>query len=240
MNAKKIIVFCTLFFSFSGHSQTIAEVFQRLVKQYSSAQPLQYKSSYMMYKDADSKKVTESYAGVFIKNASNEVYVKIGPTEILNSKKVNVRASDAQKAVLISDPVKNYMGEFDMKSLLELCKVESFIDYNTYWEITLMVKQFSALPYSKIVIQVTKGYFLQKQVFYYDTAINFSKDYRSPDTHYPRLEITHTGFNRNPVNTSLFLSKTYFSLSKDNKIVLVARLKKYEIVDKRTVSNTIK
>jgi hypothetical protein len=240
MIAKKTITVWVLFFGVLGYCQTISEVFQKVAKQYSSAQALQYKSSYALYKDADSKKVEESYAGVFFKNASNEVYIKIGPTEILNSKTVNVRVSGAQKAVLVSDPVKNYFGEFDMKPLLELCKVDSFIDYGTYWEITLIVRQFSALPYSRIVVQINKNYFLQKQVFYYSNAMNFSKDYRAPDGHYPRLEVINTEHNRNPVNASLFLNKTYFSLLSANKIVLVARLKKYEIIDKREISNTIK
>jgi hypothetical protein len=240
MRIKKTIVVWFLFLGVLGHGQTVAEVLQRVAKQYSSAQPMQFKSSYALYKDADSKKVVESYEGVYFKNASNEVYIKIGPTEILNSKTVNLRVSGAQKAVVVSDPVKNYFGDFDMKPLLTLCKIDTFVDHGTYWEITLVARQFSALPYSKIVAQVTKNYFLQKQVFYYSNAINFSNDYRAPDGHYPRLEVVNTAHSRAAVNASLFLDKTYFSLLNTNKIVVTPRLKKYEIIDKREISNTKK
>src|SRR5690606_2877042 len=112
-----------------------------------------------------------------------------------------------------------------------------FVDHKSYWEITMVAKSFSNLPYSKIVVQVTKSYFLQKQTFYYNTAISFSKDYRSPDPHYPRLEIINTNFNRNPVNASLFNPKTYFTISAQKQIILVDRLKKYEVNDQRVISN---
>ena len=54
---------------------------------------------------------------------------------------------------------KNYFGNFDIKPLLDLCKIESFKDYKTYWEITLTAKNLSNLPYSKIIIQISRKYF---------------------------------------------------------------------------------
>lgn len=219
-----------------AHTQTVNEVFQRLAKQYSLAQPLQYKSNYSLYKDFNSKKVEQSYKGIYYKNERNEIYTKIGDTEILNSKAVHLKISSEEKAIEISAPVSNYAGDFDMKPLLDLCKIEKFTDFKSYWEITLLTKTYSSLPYSKIVIQVTKNYFLQKQIFYYNSAVNFSTDYRKPDPHYPRLEIVNTNFNRSPVNASIFSTKTYFTTSAKKQIILAERLKKYEIIDQRVVS----
>lgn len=219
-----------------AHTQTVNEVFQRLAKQYSLAQPLQYKSNYSLYKDFNSKKVEQSYKGIYYKNERNEIYTKIGDTEILNSKAVHLKISNEEKAIEISAPVSNYAGDFDMKPLLDLCKIEKFTDFKSYWEITLLTKTYSSLPYSKIVIQVTKNYFLQKQIFYYNSAVNFSTDYRKPDPHYPRLEIVNTNFNRSPVNASIFSTKTYFTTSAKKQIILAERLKKYEIIDQRVVS----
>ncbi|MFH6996032.1 hypothetical protein [Flavobacterium sp. FlaQc-48] len=195
------------------------------------AKPLQYRSNYALYKDFDSKKIEESYMGTFYKNELNEVYMKIGDSEILNSKKVFLKINHAEKAIQILDPVVNYFGDFDMKPLLDLCTIAKFLDYKSYWEITMVAKPYSSLPYSKIVVQITKNYFLQKQIFYYNTAVNFSKDYRSPDAHYPRLEVTNTNYSRNPVKASLFSSSTYFTTSGKKQIVLSGKLKKYEIID---------
>lgn len=226
-----------LLISATGYTQTVNEVFQRLGKQYSITKPLQYKSSYVLYKDFDSKKIEQSYKGIFYKNSLNEVYMKIGETEVLNSKTINLKISHPEKAIEISNPVGNYFGNFDMKPLLELCKIDAFKDFKTYWEITLIAKPYSSLPYSKIVIQVSKIYFLQKQVFYYNTAINFSKNYRTPNAHYPRLEVLNTNYNRNPISASVFNSNSYFTLSDKKRIILSERLKKYEIIDQRTFSN---
>ncbi|KIA97334.1 hypothetical protein OA93_15535 [Flavobacterium sp. KMS] len=193
--------------------------------------PLQYKTSYALYKDSDSKKIEESYNGIFYKNELNEVYMKIGDSEILNSKKVFLKINHSEKAIQILSPVSNYLGDFDMKPLLDLCTIEKFLDYKSYWEITMVAKPYSSLPYSKIVVQITKNYFIQKQIFYYNTAVNFSKDYRRPDSHYPRLEVTNTNYSRNPVSASFFNSGTYFTKSDKKQIILSERLKKYEIIN---------
>jgi hypothetical protein len=234
---KKIFYISVLLSCCIGYTQTVSEVFQKMGNLYSVAKPLQYKSSYALYKDSDSKKIEQSYKGIFYKNSLNEIYMKIGETEILNSKAVNLKISHPEKAVEISDPINNYFGNFDVKPLLNLCKIESFKDYKTYWEITLITKKYSNLPYSKIVIQIAKNYFLQKSIFYYNTAVNFSKDYRAPNAYYPRLEVINTNYNRNPVNSSFFNSNSYFILSRKKQYVMTARLGKYEVIDQRTSSN---
>jgi hypothetical protein len=235
---NKVILFISfLTFSTVGHSQTASEVLQQMGKEYSSAKPLQYNSSYSLYKSAESKNIEQAYKGMFSKNESNDVYMKIDQTEILNSKNINLKISHAEKAIQIADPLKNYLGSFDIQPLFELCKIESFKDFKSYWEITLRAKNYSSLPYSKIILQITKKYFLQKSIFYYSTAVNFSKDYRAPKSYYPRLEVTNTNFNRSTGNASRFSTKLYLTISGKNKYVPVQKLQHYEVIDQRTISN---
>lgn len=235
---NKIILFInSLLLGTSAYCQTASEVMQQVGKQYTIAAPLQYNSSYVLYKSADSKKIEQAYKGIFVKNNLNEVYMKIDQTEILNSKTINLKISHSEKAVQIADPLKNYFGSLDVKPLFELCKVESFKDFKTYWEIVLTAKNYSSLPYSKIVLQITKKYFLQKSTFFYSTAVNFSNDYKSPKNYHPRLEVTNTNFNRRAVNSSLFSTKTYLTASGKNKLQSAEKIKNYEITDQRTISN---
>lgn len=234
---KTLLLICFLTIATTGYGQTVEEVFQQMGKQYTVAEPLQYNSSYTLYKSAESQKTEEVYTGFFCKNAANEVYMKIDHTEILNSKTINLKISHSEKAIQIGDPIKNYFGEFDMQSLLDLCEIESFKDLKTYWEITLLAKNYSSLPYSKIVVQISKKYFLQKSVFYYNTAVNFSKDYRVPKPYYPRLEVSNTGFSRKATPVSLFTTGSYLTLSGKNKYTAAAQLKHYEVIDERTISN---
>lgn len=235
---KKVILFILfLAFGYAGYCQTVNEVLQQMGKEYSAAKPLQYNSNYTLYKSSDSKKIEQAYKGIFIKNASNEVYMRIDQTETLNTKAVNLKISHSEKALQIADPIKTFFGNFDITPLYELCKIESFKDFKTYWEITLIAKNYSGLPYSKIIVQITKNYFLQKSIFYYSTAVNFSKDYRAPKSYYPRLEVTNTNFSRKAINSSLFTAKSYFTSSGKNKYELAERLKNYEVIDQRNISN---
>jgi len=236
MFLKKIIGVLGLLCCSFGYSQDAKEILKKVGEQYSVAQPLQYKMNYALFKDFDSKKIEETYNGVFYKNAQNEMYTKIGNTEILNTKKVNLKISHPEKVIEINKSVANYKGDFDLKPLLDLCKIEKCVDMKSFWEISLKTNSFTGLPYSKIIVRVSKTYFIQKQVFYYSAPSNFSKDYRKPDSHYPRLEVTYSNFNRNPVSAALFNSQTYYA-SSGGKIVLSQPLKKYEIVDQRNVAN---
>lgn len=220
-----------------SYSQNVTEVLQQMGKQYGSAQSLQYSSNYTLYKTANSKKAEQSYKGIFCKNSQNEMYMKIDQTEILNSKSINLKISHSEKAIEISDPLQSYFGNFDIRPLLDLCKIESFKDFKMYWEITLTAKNYSNLPYSKIIVQISKKYFLQKSTFYYSTAVNFSKDYRAPKSYLPRLEIINTNFSRKAPSPLLFITKNYFTVTTKDKYVLVERLKNYEIIDQRNISN---
>jgi len=219
-------------------SQTVNEIFSRLQQQYASAKPLQYKSSYALYKDANTENPYESYKGIFLKNISNEIYLKIDNTEIINSKQANIKIVHSEKAIIIAATLPGYVGEFDPSSITNYCTLSSFKDYKTYWEIVLATKKLSSLPYSKIVVHVSKDYLLKKQVFYYNTGIDFAKNYKKSEIHYPRLEIIYDSYNRNPVNANLFKMTTYFS-SFGKEIKAIDKLKNYEIADKRAVSHKI-
>lgn len=237
MSDKKILYLLLFLCSTLSYSQTATEVIEAMGKVYGASTPLQYKSNYVLYKDFDSQKAEQIYNGAFYKNSQNEIYMKIGETEILNSKTVNLKISHAEKAIAIADPIRVYFGNFDIKPLLEYCIIDPIKDHKSYWEITLLTLPYAGLPYSKIVIQVSKSYFLQKSTFYYSTAVNFSTDYRAPKVHYPRLEITNTDFSQKAPTPSLFKSQSYFTLSQKKQPILAARLKGYELMEQRNSSN---
>ncbi len=234
---RSLLFIAFLTISTIGYSQTVNEVLQRMGKQYSTAESLQYNTNYVLYKTADSKKAEQAYKGIFCKNSQNDIYMKIDQTEILNSKSMNLKISHPEKAIQIADPIKNYNGNFDIKPLLDLCKIDSFKDLKTYWEIILIAKNYSNLPYSKIIVQISKKYFLQKSIFYYSTAVNFSRDYRAPKSYLPRLEVTNSNFSRKPALSMLFLSNSYFKAIGKNKLIPAERLKNYEVIDQRNISN---
>jgi hypothetical protein len=232
-------LFIFLLSSLLGYAQTVEQVFKKLNTQYSAPQPLQYKSEYRLYKAENLKKAEEVYGGTYFKNAADDTFVTIGDMEILNTRKLNLKVSNSERAIVISNPVNVIRGELDMKQVLNLCTIRDFKKILSGWQIALIPKKYSNLPYSLIVIDVNKEYFLQKQVFYYNSKMNFSKDYRRSDDHLPRLEITFREYSRTNPSKSVFSTARYFNTVK-GQLVFGAKYKNYEVTDQRIVSNPIK
>jgi hypothetical protein len=229
---KLITYIIVFFYSVSSFAQTREQVLEKVTNQYSSAKDLQFTTTYNLYKTPDGTKVYQTYKGIYNKNKSNDIYLKIGETEFFSTKKINAKISHKEQVVQISNPsVTIQQQEYDMQKLLSFFKKGSFKDKGTFWEIELLAQPFSELPYSKLILHVGKDYFLQKQIFYYSTGINFSEDYRTPSINYPRLEIIYSKATRNPVPPTRFDTSAYFTIAK--KIQLSSKYAKYELIDQR-------
>jgi hypothetical protein len=216
-------------------AQTLKEVFNKMNATLMAPKPVHFNTTYNLYRDAKAKSVHESYVGQFQKNSANEIYMKIDNTEFINSKKRTLKVNHDQRAILIMDPQTFTTGDFDMKKLAEVCKVKSFTDLKSHWEIILVPNAFSGLNYSSIQVLVNKDYTIKKQVFFYNTGIDFSKDYRKQDICHPRLEILYSNYNQK-IPDIIKLGKDYFiTFNKANKAVSSAKYRNYEIIDRRTV-----
>lgn len=234
MRTKLFLLAIVFSLSLSVRAQNVNDVFKKMNVQLSQAKPLQFDTKYDLYRDAKAKTIYESYKGNFRKNAQNEVYMKIGNTEFINSLKTSLKVNHDQKAMVVTDRQKFSSGEFDVSKLLQFCKIQSFKSLKDTWEIVLTAKEFSGLTYSKIVLLVNKNYTLKKQTFFYNTGIDFSKNYNKQDVTNPRLEINYTNYNHNPISAQLLNSDLFYTTSKSNKLTASAKYKNYEIIDKRT------
>lgn len=215
--------------------QTPKEIITKINDQLTAAKPLHFETSYKLYKNIKSQTVHESYKGVFQKNSQNELYMKIGDTEFINLKNCSIKLNPNEKAMAISNPQGFSLGSFDFNKLLTLCSIPSYKDYKTYWEIRLVPNKFSGLNYEKIVLQVNKNYTIKRQIFYFNSGYDFSKDYTKQEISNPRLEVEYSNYNNNSVKTSMFNSSLFFTIAKNNKIAPTAKYKGYEIMDQREI-----
>ena len=233
-----ILLLIGFLLSMTTFGQSVSDVFKKLNTQYTNSKPLQYATKYSLYKDYQTKVVSQSYNGSFMKTATNVVYMKIDDTEFINGKQFSVKINHKEKAMDVSNKPGLSTAEFDMNKLLVLCKIVSYKDYKVYWEIVMTPGEYSGLTYSKIVLNINKNFTIQKQVFYYNTEVNFSTDYKKQNLSMPRLEIVYSNYNNNPVDSSKMNVYSFFSISKNNKITATAKYKDYEVSDVRTnVSN---
>ncbi len=221
-----------LLLSITISGQSVGDVFKKMNAPFTAPKVLQFNTTYNLYKDYKTKVVHQTYSGTFLKNVSNEIYLKIDKTEFINTKKLSLKINHGEKAMIVSNSQEFSTGQFDVSKLIEFCKISSFKDFKSYWEIILVPKEFSGLNYSQIVINVSKNYVLQKQIFYYNTGMNFSKDYKNQDLSNPRLEILYST-NNSSVNLSKINTNVYFTINKNNKVSVTAKYKNYEVSDKR-------
>ncbi|TGD56849.1 LolA family protein [Flavobacterium humi] len=216
MKYKTIYILLTVFFSscFCLQAQTVEEVLKKVNTEYTSKKCLSYTSSYNLYKKATDKKAYESYKGIFQKNISNAVYQKIDKTEFVLKGNVCLKIMHPDKLIEISKAEPFVLGEFSIQPLFEYCKVKEFKSNAGFWTIELEPKQFTDLPYSKIVVTVSKSFFITKQVFYFNSGIDFSKDHRKNDISYPVLEIIHSNHKRDKIADGIFSLGKFVSFEK--------------------------
>jgi hypothetical protein len=233
---KKLLFISVLFCITSTlYSQSVDEVLKKVGVEYSSAKPLQFNTKYNLYKNKTQKTAFESYVGQFKKNEKNEIYQKIDQTEFIWNKNICLKVIHPDKIINISVSQPVELNNFDIKALKEWCDVKSFVDKKAYWELTLTTKAFSTLPYSKIVIHIGKNYFIQKQLFYYNTAIDYSSDYKKQSLDYPVLEILYTNIKREKVPKSFF--NIYKYIQEKNKILNTTKAyNSYAIEDHREIT----
>jgi len=233
---KYIILNLVLFVSvFTSSGQTFKQVLNKMNNKLTEASPLHFNTKYNLYRDEKAKVIFQSYDGQFQKSSQNEIYMKIDNTEFINSKKSSLKVNHTQKAILVTDPQPFTIGEFDMGKLADFCKVKSFKDFKSYWELVLEPTAFSGLNYSSIVVWINKDYTLKRQVFFYNTGIDLSSDYRKQDITHPRLEIHYSNYNQKVPDIIKLGGGFFVSFTKANKAVPSNKYKSYEIIDRRTV-----
>lgn len=232
---RRLLIIVVICFSTFSYAQSVDGVLKIVAQEYSNTKPLQFNTKYNLYKNSSQKKVFESYVGQFKKNEKNEVYQKIDKTEFIWNKNICLKVVHPDKLINISISQPLEMKNFDIASLKEWCDIKSFVDRKSHWELTLTTKAFSSLPYSKIVIHIGKNYFIQKQLFYYNSAVDFSTDYRKQNLDYPVLEIIYSSFTRKK-ESSTFFNMNKFIEEKSKLIKATKEFQSYTIEDHREVT----
>jgi len=207
-------------------------IFEKVRENYSSAKPIQFNTVYNLYKNYTTQSVNETYKGEYFKNQQGDTFIKINNTEYFLTKKISAQINRDEKIILVmgSDNLKK--DGFNILQTLNLFNKGSLKDKKTHWEVELLGKQISQLPYSRIVIHISKDYYIQKQIYYYSNGIDFSKDFSKPDIQAPRLEIICSKPNRNTISSKIFDFSKYFTIN-GTSLKLSEASKDFSLIDQR-------
>jgi len=212
--------------------QSGKSVLEKVKAQYASNKFIQFNTVYNLYKNHEAKTIYQSHKGEYFKNPENEVYLKINATEYYLNNKISTQINHEEKMIFVTNPGKINKDEFNIAELLKSFRISSFNDKKTYWEIELLGKLGSPLPYSRIILIIGKDFYIQKQVFYYNTTLNFSKDYSKPDEKTPRLEIVYGKHSNAAIPAAKFSPSKYYTIV-SNKVKLSSKYSNYEVADQR-------
>ncbi|OWP84476.1 hypothetical protein BWK59_05160 [Flavobacterium davisii] len=228
----KILISICFLISSAIQCQTSDQVMKSMIAKYTEPKALKFEIKYNLYKNHFTNTIHESYLGTFIKNPKNEVLMKVGTNEIVTTKKYVVQVDHKHKTMLLNNPPRSSSNlTKDIENLVSLCEETSFKDYIDHWEITYVPKQFSGLLYSKILLKINKDHTLKKQVFYYNTKYNFSRDYKKDLSEFPRLEMIYSHYIHN-VPLDLINSDLYIKIN-NKTIIATSKYKSYKIFDSR-------
>ena len=236
---RQLCILAILIATVNIYSQSKEELLKKVVNNYAPSVKLQFTSVYNLYKSYNDKFVQQSYTGCFSRNGAGSVYAKIHNTEFYWNKNVTAKISHDEKIIQVFDPLSPLVitqPDNDLKKLLSEFKHGYFKDHKTYYELELLSKSTSSLPFSRVILQIGKDFFLIKQVFFYSQGHNFSKDYRNPDIQKPRLEILYSKPTSKEESVSIYSTDQFFTITK-KRLNLAGRYSAYEILDQRTPSS---
>lgn len=190
MLSKIIKYFLSIvFLTTSVFGQTATDVLKKVSEKMNSKEKFEYQLKYNLYKGHTSSKVFQTYDGFFQKRDVSDYYMQIDDAEIIMKNTFNLKINHKEKAMALYDEDKVVPDNQNIELLTQVCKINTFKKSATGYEITLIPGQFSGLYYSKIVLYIGLNHFLKKQVFYYNSQMDFSKNLNDTDLEYPRLEI---------------------------------------------------
>lgn len=222
--------------SISVYAESGKSFLKKVRANYENIESLQLYTHYMLYKGYYSDSVQSEYNGVYYK-FNKDYYRKIQNTEIINSVSHNIliKINHDQKAILISDPVDYSAVDFDIKKTFKQCKDILVKEKGNNNVVTLLIKDETDIPYSKIEIEINKSYYIKEIALFYSTKMNFSGSVFKQDFQFPKLVIKYNDFKKKwKDKTGLLNTENYINFSADSsQITGVNNQLNYQLIDVR-------
>lgn len=235
---KKILLFIFFIFACSfttknspdEDKEKVVALLKKSKNYYEKLNAYKFNTSYDLYAN-NSNKPIESYGGFFVKNKKN-YYSKIGQTEFIITTDRTIKIDNESKLM------QHFKGEATQENLLyDLVKYcDNFGTFNIsstdkYWICTLNSREMTFVPYSKVVIYLSKkDYSIVKQELFLISQIT-TKDAKGKDVYsYPKLQITFSDFKIEEQKLDYFKTSNYIEFKKGTYYP-AKKYSSYQIVD---------
>lgn len=206
---KAAIVILTFLISSYGSAMDVQEVIRNMQKVYAQKE-LEYKCNYTLFKGHSTDEVYQSYNG-YIYKSQGMLYQKINQTEQVYAKDFALEIDQDEKTISMGNAIQLPEVNFNLDAIFNECDKKLLEVKGNYYEVKLILKATSSLPFSEIVLNINKENFQLIQMdMYYSIVQDFSEKSRQEDLQYPHLKISMSHFTASPVRQdALFLLSTY-------------------------------
>jgi hypothetical protein len=235
---KNSIYVLVMLLSFTSYAQSTAKEVLELYKD-KLAKTIEYQVNltYKIYKGHTQKEAHQITKGVFYKK-NDKMYTKLGEAEMVNTPKTYLKINHIERAILVTDGVeKPNELNINLDDFFKYLKAEIVDQTDVFWTIELTPKgKITQLPFSKLIVEIhKKTYEMKRQLFFYHSQLNFSKDIKQNDIANVKLEVLYENYKRSRFNVpkNIFNLKQIFLKVKGKNYEGIGRLKGYEIINKK-------
>ncbi len=220
-----ILVFPALGFTLSGK-----DYLEKINRNYANLKAFELQMSYQLYKGYSGNEVLQTYSGNYIKNEV-KAYRKIKSTEFIHFNKITLQVNHDEKLVILDNRLDAEFMEIDLKSALKQCQDIKLLKKEKGVLVTLVLKNETDIPYSKVSLLVDNSYWIKEMTFYYAAQMNFGT-YQNKDMAYPKLRIQYEQFKKGTKKLDDLEISNFIDLGA-SKPALVGDYATYKLIDAR-------
>jgi len=228
--SKSLILLFLFAVSIFSHAATGKEFLKKVRANYEDLNSLELLMSYRLYKGHESNEVRESYGALFCRDGEQS-YRKIDQTEFINTKDYSIKISHSEKMIVVSQASKMDAFDVDIETSLKWCENVLVADKGEFNEISLIIKDRTDLPFSKINVVVDKKFWIREMTLFYSTQMNFSSSYTNKEMDFPKIFIGYYDLKKKWNDKDGLLNMDNYILVEEKKILPATRLSGYTILN---------
>lgn len=217
------------------------EMLEKIRANYLDMESLAVTMEYELFKGYVGDSVAETYSSEY-KRIGESSFRRIKNTEFISNSEVSLKINHDQKIVVLSKPVVASMFDYDIESMLDLCKNVVSTQEGSDTRISLSLKEMTDVPLARFDLIINKHFFIKKLIFYYSMKLDFSNSYFKQDYAFPRLEVEYKDLrNKWEDKTKLLETENYLNTVPNGidgtgkHFELNSQLKGYELIDLRNI-----
>lgn len=193
-------------------AQQLKEDIRKVNETYAKTKAVSMKIQYRLFQNYVTAIPFEDKSGSYIRQGQNYVSQLLGITTLQNGS-LKLSVSDAEKTIIVSDADKKMAspGNEMLDSLVSRCSKIEFTDLGDGRKLyRLRFEKTAFFEYDMIELQIGSTFFVEKLVLYYREAVVLDDTNGSMKKEKPKLEISYSEINTQPVITADQFSETKY------------------------------